>query len=178
MVEGASTVTRRPSIAAAGALACGAVALWVSLGALTFVGVEDGAAPGGPLSYVGLLPPLTWLVLFLLIAALVAILLRPSARTVAPLWLSAVAILPWLPFRLPLSVFIWTGNALLWLWTLIALAIVGPALGRTFHVRAWDQTRSACLAGVLSARFRRRLPSPTPSAAISRAAGSASSDPR
>src|SRR6185295_10486074 len=98
-----------------------------------------------------LFPPLRLLVLFLLIAALVAILLRPSAGAVAPLWLSAVAVLPWLPFRLPLSVFIWTGNALLWLWTLIVLAIVGPALGRTFRVRAWDQTRSACLAGVLSA---------------------------
>ena len=153
MAEGASTVARRPSIAAAGALACGAVALWISLGALAFVAgsdVEAGAAASTPLSYVGLLPPLSLLALFLLIAALIAILLRPSAGAVAPLWLSAVAVLPWLPFRLPLSVFIWTGNVLLWLWTLIVMAIAAPSLARAFHPQARSAIRNAFLAGLLS----------------------------
>src|SRR5436190_18155260 len=117
-------VTSRPSLAAAGALACDALALWVSLGALTFVGADNGTAPS---SYVGLLPPLVWLGLFLIAAAFVAIVVRPSARAVAPLWVSAVAVLPWLPLRLPLSVFIWTGNVLLWLWVAIAVAIAAPA---------------------------------------------------
>src|SRR5438445_12454508 len=93
---------RRPALAAAGALACAAGALWTSWGALAFVGEDDGGAvagPGSPGSYIGLLPSLVWLGLLLLTAALVWILVRPSARSVAPLWLSAVAILPWLPFR-------------------------------------------------------------------------------
>ena len=141
-------VTRRPSLAAAGALACGALALWVSLGALTFVDADHGAAPS---SYVGLLAPLVWLALFLIAAAFVAVVVRPSARTVAPLWLSAVAVLPWLPLRLPLSVFIWTGNVLLWLWTAIAVAIAAPALERTFRPHVRSPARSAILAGVLSA---------------------------
>ena len=146
-------LTRRPSLAAAGALACAALALWVSLGALTFVGADNDAAP---VSYVGVLPPLVWLALFLLAAALVAIFVRPSTRTVAPLWLSAVVILPWLPFRLPLSVFVWTGNLLIWLWTAIAVASVAIRLKpdptrRANFTRHANPTRRALLAGVLSA---------------------------
>src|SRR5438445_272752 len=98
MSAGVPRLARRPSLAAAGALTCAALALWVSFGALAFVGADNGTA------YVGLLPPLMWLALLLLAAALLAIFVRPSALTVAPLWLSAVAVLPWLPVRLPLSV--------------------------------------------------------------------------
>jgi hypothetical protein len=128
--------------AAAGSLVCAALALWVSFGALAF----DNTA--SPVSSIGLLPPVWWLALLLLAAGLVAIVVRPAARTVAPLWLSAVALLPWLPFGKPLSVMIWTGNVLIWLWAAIAVAILAPALARTFRIHA---TQSALLAGVLSA---------------------------
>ena len=156
----ASRVGRRPSLAAAGALASAALALWVSSGALAFVAPDSDAAP---VAYVGLLPSLVWLALGLLAAALVAIFVRPSARTVAPLWLSAVVILPWLPFRLPLSVFIWTGNVLLWLWTAIGVAMLASTVARIARTHQWrlssggpirlkpDPTRHALLAGVLAA---------------------------
>ena len=58
---------RRPSVAAAASLACAALALWASFGALTFLDADNGAVP---VSYVGLLPPLWWL-------ALLAACLRP-----------------------------------------------------------------------------------------------------
>lgn len=161
-------LTRRPSLAAAGSLACAALALWVSFGALTFIDADNRAAP---VSYVGVLPPVWWLALLLLAAGLFAIIVRPPARIVAPLLLSAVAILPWLPFRLPLSVFIWTGNLLLWLWTAIGVAMLAPAVARIVRtggppsrgpirltasagataVKKRDPVRRALLAGVLSA---------------------------
>lgn len=161
-------LTRRPSLAAAGSLACAALALWVSFGALTFLDADSGA---DPVSYVGVLPPVWWLAVLLLAAGLFAIIVRPPARIVAPLWLSAVALLPWLPFRLPLSVFIWTGNLLLWLWTAIGVAMLAPAVARIVRtggppsrgrlrptasagataVRKRDPIRRALLAGALSA---------------------------
>jgi hypothetical protein len=115
---------RRPSLAAAGALACAALALWVSFGALSFV-EADNRAP-----YVGLLPPFSTLALLLFIAGAIAFVLRPTAHAVAPLWLSAVALLPWVPLPLPFSVFIWTGRSLIWLWAAIAVALLAPNLGR------------------------------------------------
>src|SRR5687767_2566298 len=96
--------------AAAGSLVWAALALWVSFGALAFHNTAS------PVRFIALLPPVWWLALLLFAAGLVAIVVRPAARTVAPLWLSAVALLPWLPFGKPLSVMIWTGNALIWLW--------------------------------------------------------------
>jgi hypothetical protein len=151
-----SRMGRRPSVPAAASLACAALALWVSFGALAFIDADLSASSASPvstishISYIGLLPPLWWLALLLAAAGLLAIVVRPPARTVAPLWLSAVALLPWLPLQLPLSVFIWTGNVLIWLWTAIAVAIFAPALGRAFRTHAWGP-RSALLAGVLSA---------------------------
>ena len=138
----------RPSVATAGAAACAALALWVSFGALSFADADDAGA------YVGLLPPISWLALLLIAAGLLTVVLRPSPRSMAPLWLSAVALLPWLPFPMPLSTFIWTGNLLSWLWLAIGVAVCAPAVGR------WRQTagfltmaprRAAVLAGVLTA---------------------------
>jgi hypothetical protein len=107
------------------ALACAALALWVSFGALSFVDADDRAA------YVGVLPPLVWLAVLLVAAGGVTIVARPSPRQVAPLWLSAVALLPWLPLPMPLSVFIWTGHLLIWLWAAIAAALLAPAISQT-----------------------------------------------
>ncbi len=144
-------MTGRLSLAAttaAMAMTCAALALWVSFGALSFVDADDRGA------YVGVLPPLVWLAALLVAAGAVTIVARPSPRTVAPLWLSAVALLPWLPVPMPLSVFIWTGHLLIWLWAAIAVALLAPAIGRMVRSGALARLppgRAASLAGVLAA---------------------------
>jgi len=132
-------------------LASAALALWVSFGALSFVDVDaDGA-------YVGVLPPLRWLVILLVATGGVALAVRPSLDAVAPLWLSAVLLLPWLPFPLPRSVFIWTGNVPIWLWAAIAVALaieIGArrSIGRKLDLlRKPDPTRHAVFAGIAAA---------------------------
>ena len=138
----------RPSLSATGALVCGAVAVWVSFGALTFL----DTTPGSP--YVGILPSPVWLFGLLSVAALITIIVRPPARTVAPLWLSAVMLLPWLPLPLPAAAFIWTGHVGVWLFVVIAGALivrgarVGPRTVRS--VRASEPRTAVALAGVLS----------------------------
>jgi hypothetical protein len=129
------------------AISVAALALWVSLGALSFVDADDRAA------YVGVLPPFVWLAGLLVTAGAVTIVARPSPRMVAPLWLSAVALLPWLPFPMPLSVFIWTGHLLLWLWAAIAVALFAPAISRMIRsdaVTRLSPGRSAAFAGLLA----------------------------
>ena len=144
-------MTGRLSLAAttaAMAMTCAALALWVSFGALSFVDADDRGA------YVGVLPPLVWLAALLVAAGAVTIVARPSPRTVAPLWLSAVALLPWLPMPMPLPVFIWTGHLLIWLWAAIAVALLAPAIGRMVRSGALARLppgRAASLAGVLAA---------------------------
>ena len=141
-------VARRPSLLAAGAAACAAIALWVSFGVLSFVDAENHAP------YVGVLPSLQWLGLFLLAALALTIVVRPSPTTVAPLWLSAAAVLPWLPLPMPLSAFIWTGSLLVWLWAAIAIAVCAPGISRL--VRRWrlmdmPPRRAALSAGLIAA---------------------------
>jgi len=141
-------VARRPSLLAAGAAACAAIALWVSFGVLSFVDAENHAP------YVGVLPSLQWLGLFLLAALALTIVVRPSPTTVAPLWLSAAAVLPWLPLPMPLSAFIWTGRLLVWLWAAIAIAVCAPGISRL--VRRWrlmdmPPRRAALSAGLIAA---------------------------
>src|SRR3990172_8738120 len=124
MIASRAMVARRRSLAATGALVCAALALWVSLGALTFLETDGRGA------YAGVLPPLVWLGALLIAACTVAVVVRPSAAHVAPLWLSAVLLLPWLPVRFPMSVFIWAGALTRWLWAAIAALLLVPAIGR------------------------------------------------
>ena len=137
-------VARRLEIGAAGAVLCSAIALWASFGALSFVDADNTAA------YVGVLPPASLLAFLLAAAAIGVAVIRPPARSVAPLWLSAAAILPWLPLPFPLSVFIWTGNVLVWLWAAIVIALLAPAIG---HVRlaVVSPRKSALIAGLAAA---------------------------
>jgi hypothetical protein len=144
-------MTGRLSLAAttpAMAMMVAALALWVSFGALSFVDADDRAA------YVGVLPPLVWLGVLLVAAGAATFVARPSPRMVAPLWLSAVTLLPWLPFPMPLSVFIWTGHLLFWLWAAIAVALFAPAISRMLRsgkLTRLPPRRAASLAGALSA---------------------------
>jgi len=144
-------MTGRLSLAAttaAMALMCAALALWVSFGALSFVDADDRGA------YVGVLPPLVWLAALLVAAGAVTIVARPSPRQVAPLWLSAVALLPWLPVPMPRSAFIWTGHLLIWVWAAIAVALVAPTINRAVRSGALARLpprSAASLAGMLAA---------------------------
>jgi hypothetical protein len=129
-------------------LMCAALALWVSFGALSFVDADDRGA------YVGLLPPLVWLAVLVVAAGAITIVARPSSRTVAPLWLSTVILLPWLPFPMPRAAFIWTGHLLVWLWAAIAVALLAPVISRMARSAALTRLpprRAAALAGMLSA---------------------------
>lgn len=127
-------------------MTCGAVALWVSAGALTLADSYARAA------YVGILPPLSLLVLLLAGALLFTFVVRPAPRRVAPLWLSAIVLVPWLPIPLPLSAFMWTGPVKWWLWIAIAVALVAPHLGGNRWVQ-WTvaSPRRAALAAALLA---------------------------
>src|SRR5437016_14240788 len=102
------------SVTASCALVCAAIAFWLSFGALAFLDTSNRA------SYVAILPSPVWLVALLAVVALVIYLARPAARDAAPLWLSTVLLLPWLPIRLPLAVFIWTGRVTTWVWIPVA----------------------------------------------------------
>ena len=118
------------------------------VGALSFVDV-DKSAP-----YVGILPSFVWLAALVVAGAICVVAFRPPTSAVAPLWLSAVAILPWLPLPLPWSAFIWTGNVLLWLWAAIAVALVAPVITRRLSLVTIPPLRqSALLAGVVGAVF-------------------------
>jgi hypothetical protein len=141
-------MTRRLSLGAAGALVCAALALWVSFGAIAFLDTFNRAP------YVGLLPSPLWLVALFFVAAAVGVVTRPTPQAVAPLWLSAVLLLPWLPITLPLAAFIWTGHVVTWVWAAIGACLVVPRLG--WFTRVVDglvrgrPAREALLAGVLS----------------------------
>ena len=142
------SMTRRLSLGAAGALVCAALALWVSFGAIAFLDTFNRAP------YVGLLPSPLWLVVLFIVAAAVGVGMRPTPQAVAPLWLSAVLLLPWLPMRLPLAAFIWTGHVVMWVWAAIGACLVVPRLG--WFTRAivglvgGRPAREALVAGVLS----------------------------
>jgi hypothetical protein len=141
-------MARRPSLLAALVALCAALALWVSFGAFSFVDADNHA------SYVAVLPPVSWLLVLLVVASALTIVLRPSPRTVSPLWLSAIVLLPWLPLPVPLSAFIWTGNLLLWLWAAIGVALAAPAISRLVRSRRlleMPPRRAALAAGLVAA---------------------------
>ena len=132
----------RPPLAMTGALLCAAAALWASFGRLAFLDTYNRA------SYVGLLPAPFWLAVLVVLAVVAASWSRLTAQDVAPLWLSAVLLLPWLPVRLPLAVFIWTGHVILWVWVAIVVLLVG----RRVRSARWALGTSAALSS-----SRRRL---------------------
>lgn len=114
---------------------CVAVALWCSLGVLTFAG-GDGSA-----SRVGVLPP--WWVLGACVAAALAAaaVLRPSRDVALPLFATALVIVPWLPVPLPNAALVWAGpfGTLVWAVAIggsLAAAVRGRGAGAWL---AWAQ---------------------------------------
>ena len=108
---------------------CAALAVWVSFGVTTFANDE---ARG---TRIGLLPSLAWLIAFLGVSLILWAVLKPEPRRVAPLWLSAILLVPWLPLRLPDSAFLWTGALRWWVWTAIITALAVPTVGRWLRRR-------------------------------------------
>ncbi len=108
-----------------GASITAGVAAWCSLGSVGLVGADTPAR-------VALLPP--WWLLLVLIAGVFAVLrvARLSAEQISPLFVSAFAILPWLPVPLPAAALIWTGPFVIAIWV-SALAGVAVARGWSPH---------------------------------------------
>jgi hypothetical protein len=144
-----TSASRKPiSVTAAATLVSGAVALWVSFGSLAFLDTTNRAP------YVGILPSPFWLFVLLLIATALISIARPAPRDVSPLWLSTVLLLPWVPLRLPLAVFIWTGHLAEWVWITIGAMLLVSHRRHTLdllrQLSAGGPRRAAVLAGFLS----------------------------
>src|SRR5215468_4366922 len=106
---------KRLSLPLLAAILCGAFALWVSFGALA-------VADAGGASRIGVLPSPRWLLAALGIVAVAAI---AAGRRAIVLWLSAIALLPWLPLPLPAAL-IWTGPLRWWLWGAVVIGLAIP----------------------------------------------------
>ena len=115
-------------------MVCAALAVWVSFGVITYANIE----PRG--TRVGLLPPFPWLIASLVAALVLWAVIKPEPRRVAPLWLSAIVLVPWLPLRLPDAAFIWAGALRWWVWTAILVALFAPAARRGLRHREWIAT--------------------------------------
>ena len=97
-----------------------AVAFWLSLGALTVAGAAAR-------SRIGILPSIGWLFVLIAAAFFGATGVAASGRRARVAALSIVAVLPWLPFQVPVATFVWTGHARAWLWIGVLVALLAPA---------------------------------------------------
>src|SRR5947207_13098051 len=114
---------RRLSFSTLSAIFCGSFTLWVSFGTLGVTSADAGA------SRIGVLPSPWWLLAAFAMIALAAIV--AGRRRAVLLWLSLVVLLAWLPIPVPAAALIWTGPLRWWVWSAIAVAIVGSAFRRT-----------------------------------------------
>lgn len=113
-----------------------AVAAWCSRGTL---GVTGGGAEAVRL---GVLPPAARLGLLLGLAAVVGLTPRVRCLRLAPLFLSGLAVLPWLPGA-PVPFLVWTGPMTRLVWTAV---FAGLILAHEWRAVAWAQTRMATAA--------------------------------
>ena len=92
----------RASVTALGAASAFAIGTWIAFGSVALYGPDTSpriALPGPP-----------WILITAAVSAFAYVFLRrPTPRDAAPLWLPAVALLPWLPLPLPAAALIWTG---------------------------------------------------------------------
>jgi hypothetical protein len=128
-----------------------AIALWVSSGALTALSSET-AAPR-----LAIAPSLVWLAVLLAGAGALAAPPGLRRRETRILFLSAVVLLPWLPFRVPMAFLVWTGPLRGWLWLVVAVSIavcwlhrVGASGGIRFQ-SVTDPRRAPWIAGLVAA---------------------------
>ncbi len=111
----------RPSIVALGAAFAFAIGTWLAFGSVALYGPDTSPrlALPGPL----------WILVVAAVAAFVYVFLRrPTPRDAAPLWLPALAILPWVPLPLPAAALLWTGPLARGLVFLALAAAIAPLL--------------------------------------------------
>jgi hypothetical protein len=111
----------RPSIVALGAAFAFAIGTWLAFGWVALYGPDTSPrlALPGPL----------WILVVAAVAAFAYVFLRrPTPRDAAPLWLPALALLPWLPLPLPAAALLWTGPLARGLAFLAGAAVIAPLL--------------------------------------------------
>jgi len=124
----------RLTVTSALAAACAGAAAWCTMGTLT---VTEG---GVLASRIGLLPPLWWLPAFVAAAVALAWASRLSADRAAPLFFSAILVVPWLPVGLPRPLFAWTGPVAWFVWAAIGCAVLTAGEPRPDR---WPRWRAA-----------------------------------
>ena len=115
-------MAKRLSFWTFGVVVAAALALWASSGAVAFTDVASGGAR------VGVLPSPWWLLAALAVAGLVALIVRATHMRPTVLWLAALLLLPWLPSPVPPAFMVWVGPLRLWLFALIACAVIVPSV--------------------------------------------------
>jgi hypothetical protein len=127
-----------------GAILCSGVASWTSCGTLA---LTDGGA-----SRIGVLPSFWWLAAAIGAAAVVALLVGP--RRASLLWLSIVALLPWLPVPMPQAALALAGPLRWWIWIAVAAALLSPAayaVAARWQGTLADPRRAPLVAAMLAA---------------------------
>ena len=140
---------RRSGLALAASVLAGS-AFWLTRATLAVTG--DG--PG--LGRIGLLPPLSHLLLGSVLAAAALLLLRRRAIPRLPILILGLLALPWLPGPIPAAFLVWTGGVAgaVWVATMIALAVgaadrfvsvPGSRLVRDPKLAPWTAALLACV---------------------------------
>jgi len=111
---------KRLSFLTLAATLTGALGAWFSAGAIA------GSSADRAVVRVALLPSGLWLALAVLVAVAVTSRVRSGWR-LTPLFLGALAAVPWLPAAAP-AFLVWTGGVGVWLWIAIAVAIAAPSV--------------------------------------------------
>jgi len=127
---------RRLTKSAAGAALTASAAAWTSCGVLAVGDVHR-------VQRFGLLPSPWVLLLFAAGALALVAATRPSTPTVLPLFLSAAALLPWLPLPVPDLFLLWTGPCVALLWIAVAVLVAVRAV-------AWRPPPRPALAAALA----------------------------
>ncbi len=119
-----------------------AAGTWAALGVVALSG-------SGTATRVGLLPPLWLLAALAIVAAICAAAFRLDARKAAPLWLGAIALLPWIPGPVPVAFLVLAGPLSL-LVSVASLAVTAVGV-RVWHLPSLSVRRQMLQAGVLAA---------------------------
>jgi len=128
---------------------CAALAAWTSGGALTLRSAQPNPVR------IGILPPVTRLAAWFLVAIIVRAAIRSRSDRLRLLSLSAVLMVPWLPLPAVPALYVWTGPLRIWLWAVIVTGLVGPSivsrLPSTLSRLAGDPGRAPWLAAIIAA---------------------------
>jgi hypothetical protein len=111
-----------------------ASAAWLTGGALSRTSLQPAAVR------IGLLPPPAWLLVWLAAALLARSSLGVRGHRFTLLTLTAVLFAPWMPWQPPAAFLVWAGPLRYWLWVVVLLGLLAPALVR--RAPAWV-TRTA-----------------------------------